>query len=66
MDVMDKIIKVLYNSYKKELNSLNLGNTFDSKNINEMMDIVQLLYFLECGDPTDKELIKTIKHYEYI
>lgn len=63
---MKKIIDILYSSYKEELNSLNLGYNFDSKNIDKMLDLIQTIYFLELGEPTDEDLLKLLKHYEYI
>lgn len=62
---MKNIIDLLYNSYKEELNNLNLGYNFNAKNIDKMFELIQTIYFLELGEPTDEELLKLLKHYEY-
>lgn len=62
---MKNIKDILYSSYKEELNNLNLGYEFDTKNINKMLELIQTIFFLESGNPTDVELLKLLKHYEY-
>lgn len=62
---MEEIKDILYSSYKEELNNLSLGYSFNSKNLNKMLELIQTIFYLELGEPSGEDLIKLLKHYEY-
>lgn len=62
---MKEIKDILYSSYKEELNNLSLGYTYDSKNLNKMLELIQTIFFLELGEPSGEDVLKLLKHYEY-
>lgn len=60
---MNSIATKLYDKYKEELQNLQLGYPFDSKNVREMLDLIYMDLYLESGYATDVEFLKYLKRY---
>lgn len=61
-DLFDKI----YNLYISLLNKLEIGYDISRCDLNEMSDLIQLIYFMKYGHPTESELLWITNHYETI
>ena len=60
---MNSIDTKLIEKYKEELQDLQLGYTFNRKNINYMLELVYLSMFVDSEYATDEEIFKYLKRY---
>ena len=60
---MNSIDTKLIEKYKEELQDLQLGYSFNRKNINYMLELVYLSMFVDSEYATDKEIFKYLKRY---
>lgn len=60
---MNNIFNTLYDLYLDELYNLNIGHMFNYKKLNYMWELIQIIDFLENGDPTDKEINYLLDYY---
>lgn len=61
---MNKTIDTkLFERYTEELQNLQLGYSFNRKNINYMLELVYLSIFVGSEYATDEELLKYLKRY---
>lgn len=60
---MNSIDTKLIEKYKEELQDLQLGYSFNRKNINYMLELVFLSLFVDSEYATDEEIYKYLKHY---
>mgnify|MGYP000139103026 FL=1 len=45
---------------------MNIGYSFDPHALSMMIDLINAIDYIECGNPTDDEIIKIIQYYETI
>lgn len=60
---MNSIEDKLYSKYKEELQNLQLGYSFDSKNIREMLELVYMDLYVDSIYVSDEDLLKYLKRY---
>lgn len=60
---MNNIFNILYELYLDELYNLNIGRMFNYKKLNYMWELIQIIDFLENGDPTDREIKYLLDYY---
>ena len=60
---MNSIDTKLIEKYKEELQDLQLGYSFNRKNINYMLELVYLSMFVDSEYATDEEIFKYLKLY---
>ena len=58
---MNSIDTKLIEKYKEELQDLQLGYSFNRKNINYMLELVYLSMFVDSEYATDEEIFKYLK-----
>lgn len=53
----------LYNIYVKELLNVNIGYSFNKSSLCVMNEIINAIYYIKQGNPTNDEIIKLIQYY---
>lgn len=61
---MGDLFEKLYNEYLIVLHDLEIGYGFNNCNLDEVWKLIQTLYFIKFGDPTENEMIWLADHYE--
>ena len=61
---MENLYEKLFAQYSEELNDLGLGHKFSEAALCNMKELLMAIDFLQCGNPSDDELIKILEHYE--
>lgn len=61
---MKELYLKLYELYILELHKLNIGYILDKEKISQMFDILNVIDYIENGDPTVTEIYKIIAYYE--
>lgn len=61
--VVEKLYIKLYQLFSEELMNMNIGYEFNSKKLQEIVDLVQAIDYIQNGNPTKKEIIKIISYY---
>ncbi len=64
--VVEVLYNVLYRLFSNELLRMNIGYSFDPHALSMMIDLINAIDYIECGNPTDDEIIKIIQYYETI
>lgn len=61
---MEDLNKTLYRLLWDELNDLKLGHPFNKDRLRRMVDICEVLAYLEYTDLSDDDIVKLIGFYE--
>ncbi len=61
---MERLNNLLYKLLKDELNDLKLGHPFNKDRLRRMVDICEVLAYLEYTDLSDDDIVKLIGFYE--
>lgn len=61
---MNSIENLLYSKYIQELSNLELGYSFDTKNIKFLIELVCMNIYVHSEYPQDDELLKYLKQYD--
>lgn len=61
---MKELYAILYKTYIKELHKLNIGYTIDKSMIRYMFDLINIVDYIDNGNPTLTEINKIIAYYE--
>lgn len=61
--VVEKLYIKLYKLFSSELLNMNIGYDYNSGKLQEMVDLVQAIDYIQNGNPTRKEIIKIINYY---
>lgn len=62
---MEDLNNILYKLLKEELNDLELGHSFNKDRLRSMMNICELLTYLEYVELKDDDVLKLTRFYEY-
>lgn len=62
---MEDLNDILYKLLEDELNDLRLGHPFNKGRLRNMMNICELLTYLEYVELGDDEVLKLTRFYEY-
>jgi hypothetical protein len=62
--IVEKLYDKIYGLFLQELNDLNIGYKFNHSRIQQMMDIINAIDFIQYAHPSRQEIIKILKHYE--
>ena len=60
---MEKLYIKLYKLFSSELLNMNIGYDHNLGKLQEMVDLVQAIDYIQNGNPTRKEIIKIINYY---
>lgn len=60
---MEKLYIKLYKLFSEELLNINIGYDHNLNKLQEMVDLVQAIDYIQNGNPTKKEIIKIINYY---
>lgn len=60
---VEKLYIKLYKLFSSELLNMNIGYDFNLNKLQEMVDLVQAIDYIQNGNPTRKEIIKIINYY---
>lgn len=60
---MEILYKKLYTIYVNELLNLNIGYSFNNSSLCLMNEIINAIYYIKQGNPTNDEIIKLIQYY---
>lgn len=60
---MEKLYIKLYKLFSSELLNMNIGYDYNLNKLQEMVDLVQAIDYIQNGNPTRKEIIKIINYY---
>lgn len=60
---MEILYKLLYRLYIQELLDANIGYPFNIDRLNLMNELVNAMYYIKHGNPTNDEIIKIIQYY---
>lgn len=60
---MEKLYIKLYKLFSSELLNMNIGYDHNLNKLQEMVDLVQAIDYIQNGNPTRKEIIKIINYY---
>lgn len=60
---MEKLYIKLYKLFTEELLNMNIGYDRNLSKLQEMVDLVQAIDYIQNGNPTKKEIIKIINYY---
>ena len=63
---MEEIFEKLYNEYLIVLQKLEIGYGIRNCNLNEVWKLIQLLYFIKFGNPTESEYLWIADKYETV
>ena len=63
---MEILYNTLYRLFSNELLNLNIGYEFNTKTLFTMNELVNAIYYIENGNPSNDEIIKIIQYYEEI
>lgn len=61
---MEELFEKLYNSYLVLLEELSIGYPLSSRNLEEVWELIHLIYFVTNGHPTESELLWIADKYE--
>ena len=61
---MEELFEKLYNSYLVLLEELSIGYPLSSRNLEEVWELIHLIYFVTSGHPTESELLWIADKYE--
>lgn len=61
---MERLKMLLYNAFVSELINLNIGYEFNDTNIARMMNLVNILDYIERSGASSDEVISILQHYE--
>lgn len=61
---MEELFEKLYNSYLVLLEELSIGYPLSSRNLEEVWELIHLIYFVTSGYPTESELLWIADKYE--
>ena len=62
--VVEKLYNKLYKLFIRELSDLQIGRTYNISRLNELIDIINAIDYINHGHLSRKEIIKILKHYE--
>lgn len=60
---MEKLYIKLYKIFSSELLNMNIGYDYDFDKLQEMLDLVQAIDYIQNGNPNKKEIIKILNYY---
>lgn len=60
---MEKLYIKLYKIFYSELLNMNIGYDYDLDKLQEMLDLVQAIDYIQNGNPNKKEIIKILNYY---
>ncbi len=60
---MTNLLNLLYELYMEELNDLFIGYQHNVKRINHMWELIQIIDFIQHGNPTEDELRYLLEYY---
>lgn len=60
---MEKLYIKLYKIFSSELLNMNIGYDYDLDKLQEMLDLVQAIDYIQNGNPNKKEIIKILNYY---
>lgn len=63
---MEILYNTLYRLFSNELLNLNIGYEFNTKTLFTMNELVNVIDYIENGNPSNDEIIKIIQYYEEI
>lgn len=63
---MEILYNELYKIFVQELININIGHLPDKKALFTMNELINAIDYIEHGNPTNNEIIKTIQYYEEI
>ena len=61
---MNELYAILYRTYMRELHKLNIGYTIDKSMTQYMFDLINVIDYIENGNPLLTEINKIIAQYE--
>lgn len=61
---MEELIEKIYNLYINVLENLEIGGELDGSKLSNIMFLIDVIYFLEYGHPTELELLTIYDYYE--
>lgn len=61
---MEELIEKIYNLYINVLENLEIGGELDWSKLSNIMFLIDVIYFLEYGHPTELELLTIYDYYE--
>lgn len=63
---MEILYNTLYRLFSNELLNLNIGYEFNTKTLFTMNELVNVIDYIENGNPSSDEIIKIMQYYEEI
>lgn len=63
---MEELIEKIYNLYVGLLKNLEIGYEMNPSDLSEIWYLINLVYFLRFGHPTELELLMIFDHYETV
>lgn len=60
---MERLYKKIYELYTAELNDLLIGYQYNEARLNQIIDLIALIWYLKQSSTSNKEAIKLIEQY---
>lgn len=60
---MERLYIKLYKIFSSELLNMNIGYDYDLDKLQEMLDLVQAIDYIQNGNPNKNEIIKILNYY---
>lgn len=60
---MEVLYNLLYKIYTEELLNLNIGYSFNKSRLSLMNELINSIYYITQGNPSNDEIIKLIQYY---
>ena len=60
---MEILYNLLYRIYTEELFNLNIGYSFNRVRLSLMNELINSIYYITQGNPSNDEIIKLIQYY---